>query len=110
MRLKAEQDQKYSSSDVRKSMADECLKRTGYNPYDWQLDISEAILLGLDSVLIAGTGAGKTLPFVLPLLADRTGYSKIIIISTLNELEKDQVGFMNALNIDNLCAISAYIH
>jgi ATP-dependent helicase YprA (DUF1998 family) len=30
-------------------------------PYDWQLDVTEAILLGLDStVVIAGTGSGKT--------------------------------------------------
>jgi len=30
------------------------------NPYDWQLDVAEAIILGLDSIVIAGTGSGKT--------------------------------------------------
>lgn len=42
-------------------------------------------------MIIAGTGAGKTLPFAMPLLADRTGKSKVIIVSTLNALEQDQV-------------------
>ncbi|KAI0696951.1 P-loop containing nucleoside triphosphate hydrolase protein, partial [Cytidiella melzeri] len=58
-----------------------------------------ALLLGLDSVLIASTGAGKTLPFALPLLADNTGLSKIIIVSTLNELERDQAERFNNMGI-----------
>jgi ATP-dependent helicase YprA (DUF1998 family) len=90
-RSEVERDREYNSAAARKLMSDECFKRTKKTPYEWQLDISEAVLLRLDSVLIAGTGAGKTLPFVLPLLVDKTGLSKIIIISTLNELEKDQV-------------------
>jgi bloom syndrome protein len=40
------------------------------DPYEWQLDVTEAILLGLDSVIITGTGAGKTMPFMMPLLLD----------------------------------------
>ena len=39
----------------------------GRIPYDWQLDAAEALVLGLNCVVIAGTGAGKTIPFVLPL-------------------------------------------
>ena len=73
-------------------MSDEVSKScNGKKPYEWQLDLAEALYLGLDSVVIAGTGAGKTLPFAMPLLADTTGKSKIIIVSTLNELEHDQV-------------------
>ncbi|KAK7027208.1 hypothetical protein R3P38DRAFT_2777274 [Favolaschia claudopus] len=33
-----------------------------------QIDVSEALILGLDSVVIAGTGAGKTIPFMLPVM------------------------------------------
>lgn len=36
-------------------------------PYDWQLDAAEALILGFDCVVVAGTGAGKTIPFTLPL-------------------------------------------
>jgi ATP-dependent helicase YprA (DUF1998 family) len=42
-------------------------ERFGKDPYDWQLDVTEAILLGLDSVVITGTGAGKTMPFMILL-------------------------------------------
>jgi len=61
----------------------------GTDPYDWQLDVTEAILLGLDSVVIAGTGAGKTMPFMMPLLLDKR--KKAIIISPLKVLQEDQV-------------------
>jgi ATP-dependent helicase YprA (DUF1998 family) len=31
----------------------------GRIPYEWQLDAAEALILGLDCVVVAGTGAGK---------------------------------------------------
>ena len=37
-------------------------RSNGLEAYDWQLDVSEALLLGLDCTVIAGTGAGKTMP------------------------------------------------
>lgn len=43
-------------------------ERSGLDPYEWQLDVAEAIVLGIDTVVIAGTGSGKTIPFMLPLL------------------------------------------
>ena len=58
------------------------------NPYNWQLDVTEAIILGLDSIVIAGTGSGKTMPFMMPLLMDPT--KKIIIVSPLKVLQLDQ--------------------
>ena len=48
--------------------------------YDWQVDVTEALLLGLDCVAIAGTGAGKAMPFGMPLLMDESG-SKIVIVN-----------------------------
>ena len=63
----------------------------GLVPYDWQTDVCEALLLGLDCVVIAGTGAGKTMPFAMPLLVDKTGRKIVVIISPLNELENEQV-------------------
>ena len=49
---------------------DQGLKRVfdSRSPYPWQLDMAKAIMLGLDCIVIAGTGAGKTIPFVLPFL------------------------------------------
>ncbi|CDO73892.1 hypothetical protein BN946_scf185016.g49 [Trametes cinnabarina] len=63
---------------------------SGKQPYDWQLDVSEALLLGLDTVVTAGTGAGKSIPFVMPLLLEKSSKKMVIIISPLNELERDQ--------------------
>ncbi|KZT04200.1 uncharacterized protein LAESUDRAFT_658275 [Laetiporus sulphureus 93-53] len=58
--------------------------------YDWQVDVTEALLLGMDCTVIGGTGAGKTMPFVMPLLLDQTKKKMVLIISPLNELEYDQ--------------------
>ena len=50
-------------------------ERFGTDPYSWQLDLTEAILLGLDSVLIAGMGSGKTMPFMMLSNLTRSGLS-----------------------------------
>ena len=41
--------------------------------------------------MIAGTGAGKTMPFVLPLFVHNPRDKLVLIISSLNALEMDQV-------------------
>jgi superfamily II DNA helicase RecQ len=75
-------------------------KMNGLKPYDWQLDVAEALILGLDCVVIARTGAGKSMPFVMPLfvIPDKL----VIIISPLNALEEDQVSPSNSM-IQNCC-------
>ena len=65
----------------------------GKIPHQWQINVTEALLLGIDCIVIAGTGAGKTMPFVMPLLLDRTKTKKVLVISPLNELEMEQVSF-----------------
>ncbi|KAJ7200296.1 hypothetical protein GGX14DRAFT_355609 [Mycena pura] len=57
-------------------------------PYDWQINVSEAFVLSLDVVVIAGTGAGKTMPFMMPLLLHPEKYS--LVISPLKVLQQDQ--------------------
>ncbi|EMD34592.1 hypothetical protein CERSUDRAFT_75551 [Gelatoporia subvermispora B] len=60
-RRAAMKSRKYCSEETRQRMADgfrdEC---DGKEPYTWQLDAAEAVLLGLDCLVVAGTGAGKT--------------------------------------------------
>ncbi|KAL1701333.1 P-loop containing nucleoside triphosphate hydrolase protein [Schizophyllum commune] len=80
-----------SPSDARELRSK--LERTfrdafGFIPRDWQLDIAEALTLGLDVVAIAGTGSGKTNPFMLLPLAHPG--KKIIVISPLKMLQYDQ--------------------
>ncbi|KAN0091044.1 hypothetical protein V8E55_004610 [Tylopilus felleus] len=56
-------------------------------PYPWQLDV--AFILGLDCTVIAGTGSGKTLPFLMPAMLHHDGI--LMVLSPLNSLEEDQV-------------------
>jgi ATP-dependent helicase YprA (DUF1998 family) len=79
----------YNSQQTRDELTRLFRERFGTDPFEWQLDVTEAILLGLDSVVIAGTGAGKTMPFMMPLLLDKT--KKVTIVSPLKVLQADQV-------------------
>jgi superfamily II DNA helicase RecQ len=79
----------YNSQQTRDELTWLFHEQFGTDLFKWQLDVTEAILLGLDSVAIAGTGAGKTMPFMMPLLLDKT--KKVIIVSPLKVLQADQV-------------------
>jgi len=79
----------YNSTETRSQLTAAFRERFGMTPHIWQLDVTESILVGLDSIVIAGTGAGKTMPFMMPLLLDEE--KRIIIISPLKVLQEDQV-------------------
>lgn len=79
----------YDYAQTRREIGELFVQRFARAPYEWQLDVAEAILLGVDTVLIAGTGAGKTMPFMMPLLLKKNKLE--IIISPLKVLQKDQV-------------------
>jgi ATP-dependent helicase YprA (DUF1998 family) len=82
----------YQSAMTRLKLHVEFNKRNeGMVAYEWQIDVSEALLLGLDCSVIAGTGAGKTMPFVMPLFVESEKI--MIVISPLNALEEDQVRY-----------------
>jgi ATP-dependent helicase YprA (DUF1998 family) len=87
-----ESDDGYSLEETRRIVIEKF--KTAFDgrlPYDWQADVTEALLLNQDVVVIASTGAGKTMPFCMPLLIDETKKKKVLIISPLNELEEEQV-------------------
>ena len=86
----AKKSHKFDSHQTRLKIIEQFeICTNGKKPYDWQLNVTEALLLGLDCVVIAGTGAGKTMPFMMPLLMHPKKH--IIIISPLDTLEIDQV-------------------
>ena len=64
-------------------------RESWFNPHEWQLDVAEALLLGIDSVVIVGTGSGKTILFMLPLVLNPE--KMVLIISPLKVLQRDQV-------------------
>ncbi|KAI0355779.1 hypothetical protein OH77DRAFT_1424730 [Trametes cingulata] len=63
-RKKAHEKKNYDFATTRDKPSQECVKRLGFAPYPEQLDLAECMLLGLNATSIAGTGWGKTLPFV----------------------------------------------
>jgi len=80
----------YQSATTHMTLhAEFCHRNPGKVPYPWQVDVREALHLGLDCSVIAGTGAGKTMPFIMPLFLDPKKI--VIVISPLNALEEDQV-------------------
>ena len=82
----------YDSQATRRILSDSVTARCpAITPYDWQLDLAEALILGLDATVIAGTGSGKTLPWALPLLLEQNHDKICLVISPLNELEADHV-------------------
>jgi ATP-dependent helicase YprA (DUF1998 family) len=84
-------DRNYDSEGTRQTMSRKLQDIfNGRIPYEWQLDAAEALILGLDCVVVAGTGAGKTIPFVLPLFVQDSRDKLVLIISLLNALETDQ--------------------
>lgn len=88
----AAKNRTYNSQDTRNRLDSIFSEQSGFKPYGWQLDVAEAILLGLDCVVIAGTGSGKTIPFMLPLLLHPDKMA--LIISPLKVLQQDQVCFL----------------
>jgi len=84
------QQSSYSSEQTRQTLINLCLERCANRaPYPWQLDAAEAFILGLDCTVLAGTGSGKTLPFLMPAMLRHNGI--LIVLSPLNSLEEDQV-------------------
>ncbi|KAF8168911.1 P-loop containing nucleoside triphosphate hydrolase protein [Pholiota molesta] len=94
---KATNENGYDSHATRTRVHQLFRERFGCPPHDWQVDVTEAMLLGLDSIVIAGTGAGKTMPFMMPLLLDLK--SKCIIISPLKVLQEDQASRFRRMQI-----------
>ncbi|THH29776.1 hypothetical protein EUX98_g4410 [Antrodiella citrinella] len=82
----------YDSDKTRSRMSTEFFKRSkGKTAHPWQLDAAESLLLGLDTVVIAGTGSGKTTPFMLPLFLQETKGKILVVVEPLINLQRDQV-------------------
>jgi ATP-dependent helicase YprA (DUF1998 family) len=82
----------YGSQDTRRTLSGSVTARCpAITPYDWQIDLAEALTFGLDATVIAGTGSGKTLLWAMPLLLNENREKIRLVISPLNELEAGHV-------------------
>ncbi|QRV74649.1 DEAD/DEAH box helicase [Ceratobasidium sp. AG-Ba] len=86
-------------SDYRQRLVISALENTKgkITPHSWQLDVAIAAHLGRDVLLIAGTGAGKT----LPMIANCWLNSKLLVflVSPLNVLGNQQAQKFRDWNI-----------
>lgn len=80
------------TAPVRDRLRDATQLRTGFVPFESQIDVGEALFKNRDVFLIAGTGWGKTLAMVMACFLDPDIVA--IIISPLNALEGDQVSMI----------------
>ncbi|KAG6822390.1 hypothetical protein H0H92_014082, partial [Tricholoma furcatifolium] len=81
--------QKYKPEEINlDDLAAKAQKILNTKPFQWQLEIAQAILCGQDVVVDVGTGSGKTLVFTLPLLQDENDI--IVTVSPLTALMTDQ--------------------
>ncbi|TDL30202.1 P-loop containing nucleoside triphosphate hydrolase protein [Rickenella mellea] len=99
---RAKEDKDYSAAHSRCKMQEEFTRRFHKPAYEWQLDVGEALCLGLDSLVLAGTGEGKSFPWLFPLLNDPSGEKKILVISPLNALEDDLARRFKALGFSSV--------
>jgi hypothetical protein len=65
------------------------LTQTGFITAQWQLPAGIVLLIGVNMFLVAPTGAGKTLPFVIPCFYN--ALAVVFIILPLNLLEDSEV-------------------
>lgn len=77
-----------SDEELRQLLRDATLKRTNFEAHDFQLKASIAHIRRKDLVVVAGTGGGKTLAFVMQCFVSNV---RAVIISPLNALQDEQV-------------------
>ncbi|KAI0079102.1 P-loop containing nucleoside triphosphate hydrolase protein [Panus rudis PR-1116 ss-1] len=90
-RQKAAIARNYNSQETRKVMSQKfSFRSNGKKPHDWQLDAAECLILGLNGVVIARTGAGKTVPYMLPFFLPENKDKVLVVISPLKALQREQ--------------------
>lgn len=84
-----------SDVELRKILTKRTRDLTGLTPRDFQLDAAIALWRNRDLMVIAGTGSGKTLSFVMSCFLSKNVV--VVIVSPLNALQEDQVSLDRSL-------------
>ena len=85
--------QRYASTEINLDIISNLsFEELGQRPFQWQLEATVAILTGNDLVLDVGTGCGKSLCFLLPLLLNKSDIG--LTVSPLTALMIDQASML----------------
>ncbi|KAG9101097.1 hypothetical protein FS749_010280 [Ceratobasidium sp. UAMH 11750] len=75
-----------------------------HEPFEWQVDMAEALCKKRDVMCLASTGSGKTLPIVMPCFVDPR--VRVWVVSPLNYVEQQQERLFNSWGIPT-CSVNA---
>jgi ATP-dependent helicase YprA (DUF1998 family) len=81
-----------SDEQLRTLAIEKTIRITGMTPRDFQVDTAVALHKRRDVVLVAGTGFGKTLAFVMPCFLWKRNVA--VILAPLNALQEEQASFI----------------
>ena len=86
---------------MRQRLVEETVRRTGKQPYEWQLKNTEDRLDGKDTLVIARTGAGRLLPFAKPAFV----LDKLItwVLAPLSYMQGQRVGIFKSWGVSVVC-------
>lgn len=84
--------QSASTERLRELLIERTVHATGMSPHEFQVDTALALHQRKDVVLVAGTGFGKTLSFVMPCFLSK--WNTVVILSPLNALQEEQVSLL----------------
>ncbi|KDN35776.1 hypothetical protein RSAG8_11338, partial [Rhizoctonia solani AG-8 WAC10335] len=92
-----------ATEELRKRLIEGTLRRTkgDKGPHGWQLKVALGMLAGHDTLTIAGTGSGKTVPFVMPAFVLEKAI--IWILATLNYIQEQQVKDFEGMGPSAVC-------
>ncbi|KAG9097411.1 hypothetical protein FS749_006365 [Ceratobasidium sp. UAMH 11750] len=95
-------------ADYKRRLTEKVQGVTKFTPHDWQLEAALAIHLGRDVFILAGTGFGKTLPFIMNCLLDPTMI--VWIVTPLNALANQQARTFTEWKIPSIAVNSTTTH
>ncbi|KAG9081476.1 hypothetical protein FS749_007630, partial [Ceratobasidium sp. UAMH 11750] len=95
-------------TDYKHRLTEKVQGVTKFTPHDWQLEAALTIHLRWDVFILAGTGFGKTLPFIMNCLLDPTMI--VWIVMPLNALANQQARTFTKWKIPSIAVNSTTTH